>query len=163
MHSSVKMSKTKYINKICKIFYCQFQTDHFIQIKLGQHKFMIWRQSYQTFFLHKQRIFPFFATKLGCCTVHTFFSYATNSQAYQQKSENRKNESLVGSTPEPQNKFFTMICIFFAVCEENVGNVPHAEGCVADVRGGSNELVVGRKCRTRGNRKFDFQKFSVSG
>ena len=25
--------------------------------------------------------FRFFATKLGRCTVHTFFSYATNSQA----------------------------------------------------------------------------------
>ena len=40
-----------------------------------------WSQSYQTLFLRKQIIFPFFATKLGRCTVHTFFSYATNSQA----------------------------------------------------------------------------------
>ena len=31
------------------------------------------RQSYQTFFLWKRRIFPFFATKLGCFTVNTFF------------------------------------------------------------------------------------------
>ena len=40
-----------------------------------------------------------FATKLGHCTVHSFFSYATHSQAYQQILENRKNESLVGLTP----------------------------------------------------------------
>ena len=32
-----------------------------------------WSRSYQTFFLRKCRIFPFFATKLGHCTVHTFF------------------------------------------------------------------------------------------
>ena len=56
-------------------------------------------QSYQTVFLCKERIFPFFATKLGQCTAHTFFSSTTNSQAQQRKSENRKNESLVGSTP----------------------------------------------------------------
>ena len=28
-----------------------------------------------------------------------FFQYVTNTQAYQQKSENQKNESLVGLTP----------------------------------------------------------------
>ena len=38
-------------------------------------------QSYQTFFLQKRRIFPFFATKLGRCLIHTFFPFATNSQA----------------------------------------------------------------------------------
>ena len=59
-----------------------------------------WSRSYQTFFLGKQRFFPFFATKLGRCTVQTFFSYGTNSQAYQRKSENRKNESSVGLTPD---------------------------------------------------------------
>ena len=38
-------------------------------------------RSYQTFFLRKQRIFSFFATKLGHCIIHTFFLFATNSQA----------------------------------------------------------------------------------
>ena len=66
-------------------------------------------RSYQTFFLRKRRIFSFFATKLGHCTVHTFFSYATNSQAYQQKSENRKNESLVRLTP---GLFFYLSSVF---------------------------------------------------
>ena len=51
------------------------------------------------FFFVNVEFLHFFATKLGCCTVRTF-SYATNSQAYQRKSENRKNESLVGSTPD---------------------------------------------------------------
>ena len=59
----------------------------------------IWSQSYQTVFLRKRRIFPFFAYKLDHFLWIHIFPFLTNTQAYQQKSENRKNESLVGSTP----------------------------------------------------------------
>ena len=38
-------------------------------------------RSYQTFFLWKRIIFPFFATKLGHFIADAFFPYASNSQA----------------------------------------------------------------------------------
>jgi hypothetical protein len=44
-------------------------------------------------------IFPFFAFKLDCFIVNVFFSYATNTQALQQKSENKENQRFVGFTP----------------------------------------------------------------
>ena len=56
--------------------------------------------SYQALFLRKQRIFPVFADKLGHFKADAFFPYVTNTQAYHQKSETRKNESLVRLTPE---------------------------------------------------------------
>ena len=85
------------------------------------------------------------------------------SRNFELAAVSSSNWANVNLRSEPQNKFFYDDLHFFIVCEENVGNVPHVEGCVADVRGGSNELVVGRKCRTHGNRKFDLKKFSVSG
>ena len=54
---------------------------------------------YQALFLRKQRIFPVFADKLGHFIADAFFPYVTNTQAYQRKSETRKNESLVRLTP----------------------------------------------------------------
>ena len=56
-------------------------------------------RSYQTFFLCKRRIFWFFDNKLGHFLADAFFPCVTSTQAYQQKSENRKNKSLVGLTP----------------------------------------------------------------
>ena len=38
-------------------------------------------RSYKLFFFVNKEFLRFFATKLGCFTVHTFFSYATNFQA----------------------------------------------------------------------------------
>ena len=46
-------------------------------------------QSYQTYFLRKRRIFPFFATKLGHRRVHTFFYML---QTLKLNSKNRKTE-----------------------------------------------------------------------
>ena len=43
-------------------------TEYVTRAELGE----TWSRSYQTFFLCKQRIFLFYATKLGRCTVHTF-------------------------------------------------------------------------------------------
>ncbi len=50
-------------------------------------------QSYQTFFF-------LFAIKLGCFKAKGLFSYVTNTQALQGKSENKEKTSLVGLTPE---------------------------------------------------------------
>jgi hypothetical protein len=44
-------------------------------------------------------IFPYFAFKLDCFIVNVLFSYATNTQSLQQKSENKENQRLVGLTP----------------------------------------------------------------
>jgi hypothetical protein len=51
------------------------------------------------FFLCKTWIFSFFAILLGHFKEQTIFYNATNTQAYQQKSEKRRNQSLVGLTP----------------------------------------------------------------
>ena len=56
-------------------------------------------QSYQTFFLRKRRIFSVVPDKLGHFIADAFFPYVTNTQAYQRKSETRKNESFVRLTP----------------------------------------------------------------
>ena len=57
------------------------ESDHTVSFRTTR------RQSYQIIFLRKRRIFPFFITKLGSCTVHTFFSY---QQTLKLNSENCK-------------------------------------------------------------------------
>jgi len=78
---------------------------------------IIWSQSYQKKFLRKQRILPFFGTKLGCFAVSTFFSYATNSRAYQRKSENGKNKSFVGSAPAFSLKHRAVLFFLVAISQ----------------------------------------------
>jgi hypothetical protein len=55
------------------------------------HKFFLHvttrSQSYQTFFFVNRRFFLLFASKLGYFNVLTIFSYATNTQALQLKTE----------------------------------------------------------------------------
>ncbi len=46
-------------------------------------------QSYQTFFLHNNDVFPLSAIRLGHFIEDELFSDDINTQAYQQKSENK--------------------------------------------------------------------------
>ncbi len=69
-------------------------------------------QSYQTFFLRKAKIFPFFAIKLACFIAKALISYVTNTQASQEKSENKEKTSLVGLTPVFGNEVLGfMVCL----------------------------------------------------
>jgi hypothetical protein len=53
-----------------------------------------------------RRFFPFFAIKLSHFKVQLIFSYATTTQALQQKSEKQRNQSLVELTPGLSLKYF---------------------------------------------------------
>ena len=57
------------------------------------------------FFIVNKEFFHFSLLSLAI-VQYTLFSYATNSKAYQQKLANRKNESLVGLTPDLQLNYF---------------------------------------------------------
>jgi hypothetical protein len=58
------------------------------------------RQSYKTTLFSPSFLrCLLFTIKLDPFKVQTIFSCATNTQAYQQKSEKRRNQSLVGLTP----------------------------------------------------------------
>ena len=56
------------------------------------------------FFFVNEDFFRFSLISLVILKLVRFFAYATNTQAYQQKSENRKNESLVGLTPADEDR-----------------------------------------------------------
>ena len=51
------------------------------------------------FFFGNEEFFHFLLLSLAVAYNTHIFLFATNSQAYKQKSGNRKNESLVGLTP----------------------------------------------------------------
>ena len=84
-------------NRVFKIYSKICVTDQLLYTNLIVISFVSSDQEsiVPNFFLRKQRIFPFFAAKLGRCTVHTFIkTLKLNSEHW----KNQKNESLIGST-----------------------------------------------------------------